>query len=135
MAVDLSSKKRPFAYPYVGKLAGNASEPDFDAPDNLALDSKGNLAIAEDPPVTPVGADVFVAAPPRGNDDDDEGGKRRQPAERVQRFASLKDCIGEPSGVWSLPRAPRKPPHRCRHPGYLGRLGSRQKRTAPLLES
>ena len=41
-----------------------------------------------------------MAAPPRGSDDDDEGGKRRQPARTVQRFASLKDCIGEPSGPY-----------------------------------
>ena len=66
----------------------------------MALDSKGNLAIAEDPPVNPVGADVFIAAPPRGGDDDDEGGKRRRPARTVQRFSSLKDCAAEPSGPY-----------------------------------
>lgn len=99
MAVDLSSKDRPFAYPYAGPAAGNTT-PDFTNSDNLALDSKGNLAIAEDPPVNPVGADIWIAAPPRGEDDDDDNGKRRQPAETVQRFASLKDCIGEPSGVY-----------------------------------
>jgi len=99
LAIDVSSKDRPFAYPYVGTFAGN-NPGGFNNPDNLALDSKGNLAIAEDPPVNPVGADVFIAAPPRGNDDDDEGGKRRQPAETVQRFASLKDCAAEPSGVY-----------------------------------
>ena len=99
LAIDLSAKDRPFAYPYVGALAGN--EPaGFENPDNLALDSKGNLAIAEDPPVNPVGADVFVAAPPRGKDDDGEGGKRRQPARTVQRFSSLKDCAAEPSGPY-----------------------------------
>jgi len=100
LAIDVSSSKRPFAYDYVGMQAGNASQPAFDAPDNLALDRKGNLVIAEDPPTNPVGADYFVAAPPRGSDDDDEGGKRRQPARTVQRFASLKDCIGEPSGPY-----------------------------------
>ena len=99
LAIDLSAKDRPFAYPYVGALAGN--EPaGFENPDNVALDSKGNLAIAEDPPVNAVGADVFVAAPPRGNDDDDRGGKRRQPARTVQRFSSLKDCAAEPSGPY-----------------------------------
>jgi hypothetical protein len=101
LAIDLSSKDRPFAYDYVGKQAGNASEAEgFDAPDNLALDRKGNLVVAEDPPVNPIGADYFVAAPPRGEDDDEEGGKRHQPASTVQRFASLKDCLGEPSGPY-----------------------------------
>ena len=104
LAIDLSSKDRPFAYDYVGQQAGNASMPDFDAPDNLALDRKGNLVIAEDtggsPPGKTSGDDYFVAAPPRGSDDDDKGGKRRQPARTVQRFASLEDCIGEPSGPY-----------------------------------
>jgi len=100
LAIDLSRSERPFAYDYVGKQAGNASEPDFDAPDNLALDRKGNLVIAEDPPINPIGADYWVAEPPRGSDDDDEGGRRHQPARTVQRFASLKDCIGEPSGPY-----------------------------------
>nr|MBA2384267.1 hypothetical protein [Actinomycetota bacterium] len=101
LAIDVSSSGRPFAYDYVGKQAGNASEvTGFDAPDNLALDRKGNLVIAEDPPTNSVGADYFVAEPPRGGDDDDKGGKRRQPARTVQRFASLKDCIGEPSGPY-----------------------------------
>ena len=100
LAIDVSRPERPFAYDYVGKQAGNASEPDFDAPDNLALDRKGNLVIAEDPPVNPIGADYFVAAPPQGGDDDGDGGKRRQPARTVQRFASLMDCAGEPSGPY-----------------------------------
>lgn len=105
LAIDLSQPDRPFAYDYVGKQAGNASEEEgFDAPDNLALDSKGNLVIAEDtggtPPTKTTGDDYFVAAPPRGDDDDDESGSRHQPASTVQRFASLKDCIGEPSGPY-----------------------------------
>jgi hypothetical protein len=96
LAIDVSAKDRPFAYPYAGTFAGN-NPGGFNNPDNLALDSKGNLAIAEDPPTNPVGADVFVAAPPRGNDG---GGKRRQPARTVQRFSSLKDCAAEPSGIY-----------------------------------
>ncbi|HKH12912.1 MAG TPA: alkaline phosphatase PhoX [Rubrobacter sp.] len=99
-AVDLSSKDRPFAYPYVGKIAGNASEPEFDSPDNLALDSQGNLAITEDPPVNPIGADIWVAKPPRSQDDDGENGSRHQPASEVERFASLKDCAAEPTGIY-----------------------------------
>jgi len=105
LAIDLRKSERPFAYDYVGKQAGNASEAEgFDAPDNLALDSKGNLVIAEDtggaPPKKKMGDDYFVAAPPRAEDDDEEAGKRHQPASTVQRFASLKDCIGEPSGPY-----------------------------------
>ena len=104
LAIDLSARERPFAYPYAGAFAGNASRANgFENPDNVALDSKGNLAIAEDPPnpaATGGGADVFVAAPPRGTDDDDRGGKRRQPARTVQRFSSLKDCAAEPSGPY-----------------------------------
>jgi len=96
LAIDVSKKERPFAYDYVGTQAGNASEPEFNAPDNLALDRKGNLVIAEDPGGTPpaktMGDDYFVAAPPRGG--------KRQPARTVQRFASLKDCIAEPSGPY-----------------------------------
>ena len=61
-------------------------------PDNLALDSRGNLVVAEDPPVNPVGADYWIAAPPRGG--------QHQPARTVQRFASLKDCTAEPSGPY-----------------------------------
>ena len=106
LAIDLRKKDRPFAYDYVGKQAGNASEETgFDAPDNLALDSRGNLVIAEDTGGSPatgktMGDDYFVAAPPRGNARDGQGGKRHQPASTVQRFASLKDCIGEPSGPY-----------------------------------
>jgi len=101
LAIDLSRSERPFAYDYVGMQAGNASTANgFSSPDNLALDSKGNLLIAEDPSVNLVGDDYFVAAPPRGEDDDDEAGQRRQPASTVQRFASLKDCIAEPSGPY-----------------------------------
>jgi len=101
LAIDLSRSERPFAYDYVGMQAGNASTANgFSSPDNLALDSKGNLVIAEDPSVNLIGADYFVAAPPRSEDDDDEAGQRRQPASTVQRFASLKDCIAEPSGPY-----------------------------------
>lgn len=109
-AIDLSNHKRPFGYQYayVAPL-GSTTAPanataEFDGPDNLALDRKGNLAITEDPggepPAKTKGDDIWIAAPPRGSDDDDEGGARRQPVRTVQRFASLKDCIGEPTGVY-----------------------------------
>ncbi len=94
LAVDLSSKKNPFAYQYVGAQAGNTT-PEFDMPDNLALDRKGNLAIAEDPGGSPpsktMGDDIWVASP--------QGGKHR-PADQVERFASLKDCVAEPTGIY-----------------------------------
>ena len=97
LAIDLSNPTRPFAYDYVGQQAGNASKATgFSMPDNLALDSKGNLLIAEDPggepPAKKEGDDYFVAAPPQAG--------RHQPATTVQRFASLKDCIAEPSGPY-----------------------------------
>ena len=93
VAVDLQQKDRPFAYQYV---VGDGTN--FDFPDNLALDRDGNLAITEDPPSNPVGADIWVAAPPRG-EDRDRGGQH-QPAAAVQRFASLRDCAAEPTGIY-----------------------------------
>jgi len=105
LAIDLSSKERPFGYFYVNNQprptspTPNASA-EFDAPDNLALDRDGNLAISEDPPGNAVGADVWIAAPPRGNDDNEDDAGRHQPASTVQRFASLKDCVGEPTGIY-----------------------------------
>jgi secreted PhoX family phosphatase len=98
LAVDLSSKKHPFAYDYVGHTAHNAPSSEsatggeFDYPDNLALDGKGNLAITEDPPTNPVGADIWVAEPPQQG--------RHRPAAEVARFASLKDCTAEPTGIY-----------------------------------
>jgi secreted PhoX family phosphatase len=85
LAVDLSQKEQPIAYKYV---AGDTS--DFDSPDNLALDREGNLAITEDPSSNPVGADVWIAAAPRD----------RHQGSTVQRFASLKDCPAEPTGIY-----------------------------------
>jgi secreted PhoX family phosphatase len=105
LAVDLSSKIQPFAYFYVNNQSRPTSPTpnataEFDSPDNLALDRRGNLAITEDPPGNTVGADIWIAKPPRGNDDDDDGGKRRQPSSEVERFASLKDCAAEPTGIY-----------------------------------
>jgi uncharacterized protein len=108
LAVDLSSKKQPFACFYVNNQPRPTSPTpnataEFDSPDNLALDRRGDLAITEDPPGNPVGADIWIAKPPRGNDRDDEGGQRRQrcqPASEVERFASLKDCAAEPTGIY-----------------------------------
>jgi uncharacterized protein len=100
LAIDLPRSRRPFAYDYVFSTdhpasssgAANAPAGEFDSPDNLALDRKGNLAITEDPSTNTVGADIWVAAPPsRG---------RHQPAPTVARFASLKDCEAEPTGIY-----------------------------------
>jgi uncharacterized protein len=98
--IDLSRKEQPFGYRYVGAGAGNASEPDFNAPDNLALDRSGNLAITEDGGGN--GDDIFIAAPPNGHGDgdDDEGGSQHLPAASVERFASIKDCEAEGTGVY-----------------------------------
>jgi uncharacterized protein len=92
MAVDLRSRSDPFAYAYVGPNAGNAVNPEFTSSDNLALDSKGNLAITEDGGSQGGGDDVWVAAPPRS------GG--HQPASTVQRLLSIKDCEAEPTGIY-----------------------------------
>ena len=91
LAVDLSSKNKPFAYPYVGVDASNTTAPDFANPDNLALDREGNLVITEDTD-TPPGGDIWIAAAPTG-----PGG---QPAATVQKFTSLRDCAAEPTGVY-----------------------------------
>ncbi len=56
---------------------------------------RGNLYIAEDKPnPTPDGRgdDIWVATPPTG--------KPHQPAARVVRFASLKECDPEPTGIY-----------------------------------
>lgn len=104
-AIDLSNPNRPFGYQYVYTVpAGSTTAPanataEFDSPDNLALDRKGNLAISEDPggvpPAKTKGDDIWIAAPPRG-----KGGAHRRTAEPVQRFASVKDCIAEPTGIY-----------------------------------
>jgi uncharacterized protein len=101
--VDVSDRRRPFAYPYVGPAAGNAVNPAFTSPDNLALDHKGNLAITEDGGAQGGGDDIWIAAPPRSDDGDDGGGGREDdPARTVQRFASIKDCEAEPTGIYFL---------------------------------
>jgi uncharacterized protein len=101
--VDVSSRTRPFAYAYVGPVAGNAVNPTFTSADNLALDSRGNLAITEDGGAQGGGDDIWIAAPPRSDgDDDDDDDQSSAPARTVQRFASIKDCEAEPTGVYFL---------------------------------
>jgi secreted PhoX family phosphatase len=84
-----SQHSTAFVYDYVRR--GLNAPADFSSPDNLALDKAGNLYIAEDPS-TPPGADIWTAVP--GN------GGQHQPAESTVRFASLKDCAAEPSGIY-----------------------------------
>lgn len=67
----------------------NASS-DFTNPDNLALDKAGTLFITEDT-ATPPGMDVWAAFPSR---------RHPERARSVERFASLTDCLAEPSGVY-----------------------------------
>ena len=87
LAIDTRQRDRPFVYQYAAHTA------DYTNSDNLALDRDGNLAITEDPPGNPVGADIWIAEPPKN------GGKH-EPAGEVARFASLKDCEAEPSGIY-----------------------------------
>lgn len=105
LAVDLSSPRSPFAYDYVHNTGHSAANPspnatsEFDAPDNLALDAEGNLAISEDPggdpPAKTKGDDIWIAVPP-----ENAQGKHHGQASTVQRFASLKDCSAEPTGIY-----------------------------------
>ena len=78
-----------FVYDYVRR--GLNAPVDFSSPDNLALDKAGNLYITEDPS-TPPGADIWVGTPGQGG--------QHQPAQSTVRFASLKDCAAEPSGIY-----------------------------------
>jgi secreted PhoX family phosphatase len=82
-----------FVYDYVRK--GLNAPADFQMPDNLALDKNGNLYIAEDPaaaPTTGRGDDIWAAPAPKAG--------LHQPAEPIQRFASLTDCLAEPTGIY-----------------------------------
>ncbi len=97
IAIDVNDVDRPYSYQYVGREAGNVNA-GFASADNLALDRRGNLAITEDPARNTVGADIWVAVPPEPGADDEYGGYR--PALVVERFASLKDCAAEPTGIY-----------------------------------
>ncbi len=93
LAVELRNDGTAFVSNYV-KVGENAPE-DFLMPDNLALDQTGRLFIAEDPgsaETTGQGDDIWVATPPTGPD--------RGHAAQVVRFASLTDCVAEPTGLY-----------------------------------
>lgn len=99
IAIDLresaggSTHDTAFAYDYVRR--GLNTDAQFEWPDNLALDHNGNLYITEDKP-DPTGDgrgdDIWVAVPPTG--------MAHQAAARVVRFASLKECDPEPTGIY-----------------------------------
>ncbi len=61
--------------------------PGLNDPDNLALDPRGNLYIAEDSPA----GDIWVAKRAAG---------QQRVASDVARFASLSDCSAEPTGIY-----------------------------------
>jgi uncharacterized protein len=86
-----SDHSTAFVYDYVRAGLNAPGGNVFDSPDNLALDKSGNLYITEDPS-TPPGADIWVGVPGQGGP--------HQPAETTVRFASLKDCAAEPSGIY-----------------------------------
>lgn len=131
LAIDVSSASAPFAYHYVstGPHLGAANAPsnappgEFDSPDNLALDRKGNLAITEDPGGNPPsfggtktqGDDIWVAAAPGrsnnlGGDDQQPatGGSAPRSARSVSRLATIKDCVAEPTGVYFAMKGTRR---------------------------
>lgn len=123
LALDLTSRTQPFGYhyvstgPHLGAPASPANAPagEFDSPDNLALDGDGNLAITEDPGGNPppggtkaMGDDIWIAAPSAGDDDEDRESEAHQPASTVQRFASIKDCVAEPTGIYFAMRGTEK---------------------------
>jgi len=63
---------------------------DFENPDNLLVHRDGRLFIAEDQDA-PTGDDIWVAAP---------DGRHPDAAASTVRFASLTDCVAEPTGIY-----------------------------------
>jgi len=83
-----------FVYDYV--RPGLNTDAQFQWPDNLALDPNNNLYITEDKPdgqaqAENSGDDIWVALRPQQPHD---------PAQKVLRFASLTDCVAEPTGIY-----------------------------------
>jgi sugar lactone lactonase YvrE len=101
LAIDLhpagGAPGQVFVSDYVRE--GVNAPPDFDFPDNLALDRSGNLYITEDPGGNGAegktsGDDVWFAP------FNDATAARSMPA---QRFLSLTDCDAEPTGIYLSP--------------------------------
>ena len=70
--------------------AGVNASIEFENPDNLLVHDDGRLFIAEDQDAA-TGDDIWVAAPDRHNP---------ETASSIVRFASLKDCVAEPTGIY-----------------------------------
>jgi uncharacterized protein len=91
LAIESRGRDGAFVRDYV--KAGVNAPADFEMPDNLALDGRGHLYIAEDPggnfPTKMKGDDIWVALP------GDDG-----IASDTVRFASLTDCDAEPTGIY-----------------------------------
>jgi hypothetical protein len=99
LAIDLreaaggADQATALVYDYV-REGVNVPSGEFEMPDNLALAPDGTLFVAEDPataPVTRRGDDIWAAAPAAGP---------HEAASSVVRFASLTDCIAEPTGLF-----------------------------------
>ena len=101
LAIDLNPKGGPkdevFVSDYVRE--GVNAPTDFDFPDNLALDQRGNLYITEDPGGSTAGGkklgdDIWFAPANPGST------ARALP---IRRFASITDCDAEPTGIYVSP--------------------------------
>jgi hypothetical protein len=85
---DRSGSSTAFVSDYV--RAGVNAPIDFENPDNLLVHDDGRLFIAEDQDVA-TGDDIWVAAPNR---------QHPEAAAGTVRFASLSDCVAEPTGIY-----------------------------------
>jgi secreted PhoX family phosphatase len=83
-----SGSSTAFVSDYV--RAGLNAPVDFENPDNLAVHDDGRLFITEDQDA-PTGDDVWVASSDR---------QHFETAARTVRFASLFDCVAEPTGIY-----------------------------------
>ncbi|HEY9229557.1 MAG TPA: alkaline phosphatase PhoX [Gemmatimonadaceae bacterium] len=101
LAIDLDPKGGEKGQVYVSDYVrdGVNAPADFDAPDNLALDQRGNLYITEDPGGTAssgkkVGDDVWFAP---------ANAASKAQSLPIRRFFSITDCDAEPTGIYVSP--------------------------------
>jgi secreted PhoX family phosphatase len=101
LAIDLEPRGRPKGQVVVTDYVreGVNAPADFDLPDNLALDQRGNLYITEDPGGSAasgkkLGDDVWFAP------FNSENAGRALP---IRRFLSITDCDAEPTGIYVSP--------------------------------